>query len=221
MGTDNLFHKRCAKQANDLARRRASRAPYKKVLIVCEGEKTEPYYFKGLKNHYRLNSANVEIANKLGSDPISVFTHAQQRYREEKNAGDPFDRVFCVFDKNSHSNYVQALDSIRRATPRNTFISINSVPSFEYWLLLHFLCTTKPYSVGNQVLTELQDHMPDYRKGLPDVFDKLIEKLETAKRNAACVLTAAQKNRTDNPSTRVHELVEFLQQISISRQGSG
>jgi len=45
MGTDNLFHKRKAKKAVDLARRKALRAPYAKVLVVCEGEKTEPYYF--------------------------------------------------------------------------------------------------------------------------------------------------------------------------------
>lgn len=51
MGTDNLFHKRKAKKAGDLARRKARRAPYAKELIVCEGEKTEPYYFKSLKDH--------------------------------------------------------------------------------------------------------------------------------------------------------------------------
>jgi hypothetical protein len=38
MGTDNLFHKRKARQAADLRRRKARREPYAKVLIVCEGE---------------------------------------------------------------------------------------------------------------------------------------------------------------------------------------
>lgn len=45
MGTDDLFHKRRAKKAKDLRRRKARRDPYDKVLIVCEGSKTEPYYF--------------------------------------------------------------------------------------------------------------------------------------------------------------------------------
>ncbi|OPY61749.1 MAG: hypothetical protein A4E57_04133 [Syntrophorhabdaceae bacterium PtaU1.Bin034] len=45
MGTDDLYHKRKAKTARDLARKKATRAPYERVLIVCEGRKTEPYYF--------------------------------------------------------------------------------------------------------------------------------------------------------------------------------
>jgi len=68
MGTDDLFHKRKAKKAGDLARSRARRAPYPKVLIVCEGEKTEPYYFKSLKDQYSLNSANVEICGGIYGD---------------------------------------------------------------------------------------------------------------------------------------------------------
>lgn len=48
MGTDNLFHKRKARPPSSFQRRAARRAPYAKVLIVCEGEKTEPNYFKGL-----------------------------------------------------------------------------------------------------------------------------------------------------------------------------
>ena len=61
MGTDNLHHKRKAKRNRELKRNRAKRAPYERVLIVCEGEKTEPLYFKDLVSYYRLNTANVEI----------------------------------------------------------------------------------------------------------------------------------------------------------------
>ena len=45
MGSEDLFHKRKAKSAEQLERRKAKRSPYEKVLIVCEGEKTEPNYF--------------------------------------------------------------------------------------------------------------------------------------------------------------------------------
>lgn len=34
MGTDNLHHKRKARQSNELKRREAKRQPYNKVLIV-------------------------------------------------------------------------------------------------------------------------------------------------------------------------------------------
>ena len=42
MGSEDLFYKRKAKISADLERRKAKRARYQKVLIVCEGEKTEP-----------------------------------------------------------------------------------------------------------------------------------------------------------------------------------
>ncbi|VAW46556.1 hypothetical protein MNBD_GAMMA03-583 [hydrothermal vent metagenome] len=60
MGTDNLHHKRKAKSISNLERKKAKRAPYDRVLIVCEGEKTEPYYFSELIDYYRLNSANIK-----------------------------------------------------------------------------------------------------------------------------------------------------------------
>nr|VFJ54920.1 MAG: RloB-like protein [Candidatus Kentron sp. DK] len=220
MGSDNLHHQRKAKKARDLARRKARRAPYAKVLIVCEGEKTEPNYFRGLIDHYKLNSANVEIADHRGTDPMGIFTHARQRYRETKDMGDPFDRIYCVFDKDTHAKYQEALDAIARATPPETYFVINSVPCFEYWLLLHFTYTRKPYqllpgrSACDQVLSELKQYLSDYAKGEENTFSKLIDPLQFAKENAARALREAESNRTDNPSTKVHELVGFLQNIN-------
>lgn len=219
MGTDNLFHKRKARKARDLGRRKPRREPYAKVLIVCEGEKTEPFYFSGLKDHYGLNSANVEITGNCGSAPNSIFDHARKRYREEKDAGDPFDAVYCVFDKDTHVTFDQAVDAIGRATPKHVFHAITSVPSFEYWLLLHFVYSTKPYtalpgnSAGQQVLTDLTAYMPDYAKGSQDTFIQLLDQLDFAKNNSERALRTASANDTDNPTTHVHELVHFLQNI--------
>jgi hypothetical protein len=219
MGSEDLFHKRKAKKAGDLARRKARRAPYDKVLIVCEGEKTEPYYFNGLKDYYGLNSANVEVSGDSGSDPSSIYEYARQRYREEKDARDPFDRVFCVFDKDTHHHYQSTIDAISRATPKNVFSAITSVPCFEYWLLLHFIYSTKPYkalpgnSAGNQLLTDLRIYLPDYGKGDRNIFSTLIGELEFAKENAVRALETAWTNHTDNPTTTVQELVAYLQTI--------
>ena len=216
---DNLFHKRKAKKAAELARSKARRAPYDKVLIVCEGEKTEPYYFNDLKNYYGLNSANVEVCGDCGSDPRSIFLHARQRYREEKDAGDAFDRVFCVFDKDTHRGYQSTVDEIARATPKTVYSAVTSVPCFEYWLLLHFTYSTRPYealpgnSACNQVLTELRSYLTDYSKGAGNIFSRLREQLDFAKHNAARAQKASETNHSDNPSTGVHELVEFLQTI--------
>ena len=45
MGHDDLFKKRKARKNIDLQRERHKRAQNKRYLIVCEGTKTEPYYY--------------------------------------------------------------------------------------------------------------------------------------------------------------------------------
>lgn len=219
MGTDNLFHKRKARSAQSLQRRKARREAYQKLLIVCEGEKTEPNYFEDAREHYALNTVNVEVRGDCGSDPMSVISFAKQRYREERDAGDPFDRVYCLFDKDSHENYSQALEVLRTSKPQNTFFAINSVPCFEYWLLLHFTYSTRPYSsvagnsAGNQVISDLRAFMPNYEKGRSRVFTELLGQLERAKSYAENSLSSSIRNNTDNPSTRVHHLISALQQL--------
>lgn len=176
-------------------------------------------YFYGLRNHYGLNTANVEVCGECGSDPNSVLNFARQRYREERDAGDAFDKVFCVFDKDAHANYDNALKAIAAAQPHDTFVAVNSVPCFEYWLLLHYVYSTRPYSAlpdhsaGSQVLAELRNYLPDYEKGAVDIFAMLFGQLDLAKNNAERSLREAQASGTDNPTTRIHELVGFLQTI--------
>lgn len=218
MGSDNLFHKRKAKSVMGLRRHASKREAYAKILIVCEGEKTEPNYFGDVRDFYALSTANVALVG-CGTDPVSIVDTAKQRYRQEKDAGDGFDKVFCVFDRDSHSSYARAIESIAAMKPKDTFFAVTSVPCFEYWLLLHFVYTTKPYidlpgkSAAEQVLSELRSHMPGYRKGLTNVFSTIVSRLNDAKIQATRALQAASTSGTDNPSTRAHELVDFMQRI--------
>lgn len=219
MGSEDLFHRRKAKVADKLERRKAKRDAYDKVLIVCEGGKTEPNYFNELVDYYKINSANVAIDGSCGSSPMSVYERAHVLYQAEVTKGDSFDRVYCVFDKDSHDSYEEALRNIASEKPEATFYATISIPCFEYWLLLHFKYTTKPYartgssSVGNEVLKDLVAVMPDYEKGSQNLFSSLFESLEFAKSNAARSLKEASNNHTDNPSTNVQELVVYLQNI--------
>jgi len=123
VAANNFVHKRTAKGVKSLQRQRASKQPYHKVLVVCEGEKTEPYYFSELRDQYRLNSATVEVVG-CRLDPYRIFTVAKRRYRDEKERGDPFDKVYCVFDKDNHTSYHNALHAIQNAKPKDTFEAI-------------------------------------------------------------------------------------------------
>ena len=81
---------RRARQMNDLKRNRAKQASYDRVLIVCEGSKTEPNYFREIIDHLKLTTANVEVDGSSDSSPRSVVAHAIQRLQDDPD----FDRVY-------------------------------------------------------------------------------------------------------------------------------
>jgi len=219
VGSDDLHHKRNSRHARDLARRKSSRKSYDRVLVVCEGLKTEPNYLRELIDYLKLSSANVEVDGNSGSSPISVVRHAKRRYREEKEKGDIYDRVFCVFDKDTHARYAEAIRISEISKPIGVFQAVPSVPCFEYWLLLHFEFSTQPYVVNGgknacaHLIGDLRSYMPDYAKGNGGVFKDLMNKTDQAIINSKRALDQAAASGTDNPTTRVHELVEYLQQI--------
>ena len=209
---------RKARQFREFQRRHPKRASYDRVLIVCEGSKTEPNYFRELVDHLKLNTANVEIDGDSDPSPKSVVAYAKRRYQQE---GD-FDRVFCVFDKDEHSTYHQAVRELASAELTPVFAPITSVPCFEYWLLLHFIFTTKPYarsefySPGQHVLRDLKVYLPEYSKGSQHIYLQLMRYTDLAMCHAERAGQQAIQNQTDNPSTQVHRLVTYLRSLKNS-----
>ncbi len=219
MGSDDFYHKRKARAAQSFKRRQARRSPYDMVLIVCEGEKTEPNYFRALIDDLQLNTANIKIAkNTAGSSPRNVTDAARKEYSKEKD----YDAVYCVFDKDQHPSYNEACDIIRREKDRGKrgcpMHAIASVPCFEFWLLLHFLYTTKVFDTGHgsicaNVISDLKIHIPHYGKGATDTYQTTRNWISTAISNAKKVERHCQSGDTDTPSTDIYKLVEYLQQL--------
>lgn len=189
-------------------RRGATREPYESVLIVCEGGKTEPNYFGGLRKEHRLSSINIKITSADGTDPMSIVSFAEQEIEREK-----YDRIFCVFDRDSHDNYDVA---VRRASDLDRFEAITSWPCFEVWVLLHFLYSSAPFeragqlSACDKVLKQVEKHFPTYSKNHRGIFDDLAPKLNDAIRHAGRLAQHNQQNGSVNPATKVHKLVDFL-----------
>lgn len=157
---------------------------------------------------------------------MSVVNYADELYGNSKRADNAFDHVYCVFDRDAHGDYQQALDKIERLKPRGVFTAITSIPCFEYWLLLHFTNTDRPFhaagknSIAATVLLELKRYWPEYEKSVAGSFSHCIKQLDLAKANAARALKSAQESGNDNPSTRVHELIEYLQNIKAKKTES-
>jgi hypothetical protein len=216
VGTDNLHFKRKQRSLRSLERKKGRRKPYDVVLIVCEGSETEPNYLKGLREHLRLNPVNVVIQScSSGSDPVSIVNFALKEH--ERN---DYDHIYCVFDK-EQSNYQEALDQIKANRKKGIPIhAIFSVPCFEYWLLLHFIDTTKPYhrkgkkTAGEQLKSELKKYIKGYHEAAKDIFEKTKPYLTEAITRAKRIDKLQKKNGTDNPSTKVYQLVEYLFSIN-------
>ena len=59
-----------------------------KVLILCEGEKTEPNYFAAILEEFDLT--NVVLIEGAAGDPLHLVREASSRTA--------FETVWCVFD---------------------------------------------------------------------------------------------------------------------------
>ncbi|MFQ5661427.1 MAG: RloB family protein [Gammaproteobacteria bacterium] len=215
MGTDNLHHKRKERSKASLKRRRAQRDSYDVVLIVCEGSKTEPNYFRELRDDLGLNNFNVVVTGESGSDPDSVVQFAIRTAKEDGG----YDRLFCVFDRDRHATYRAAIDRARNARIGIPVNTITSVPCFEYWLLLHFTYTDRAFAgTGNrspceEVISELHHHLRDYVKGDRGIYMQTKANMDRAINHARRALAAAEATGTDNPTTLVFELVEYLKKL--------
>lgn len=226
MGSDDLFHKRRSSAKSKPVRHGPKRDPYDRVLIVCEGKKTEPNYLRELIDKYELNSANVEVHGDCESSPDKVFAYAKSRFQDEVRRGDSFDKVYCVIDRDSHTTYDETVRAISVSKPKDTFAAITSVPCFEYWVLLHYNYVTPPYSRTGRnspcdgVINDLKAYIHDYEKGNKGIFAQIMGQTDFAIANAERALTQARQTGTDNPTTLMHELVKYLRDLKTSVEDS-
>ncbi len=101
------------------------------ILIVCEGENTEPSYFK----QFKLSSATIEPIGE-GYNTVSLVKRAVVFSRQKE-----YDQVWCVFDadpKPDNPNQAKNFNEAVRLAEKNKFGVAYSNQAFEYWLILHF-----------------------------------------------------------------------------------
>lgn len=207
------------RKPRNVSREAPSRESYERVLVVCEGSKTEPNYLKEIAKLHKLSTANITIDGSGDSSPISVVNHAIDVYEKDKRNGGSYDKVFCVYDRDTASTFQNALDKVRSFEPPNVFIAITSIPCFEYWILLHFQFTTQPFngtsssSACNQVISLLNDHLPGYTKGIKDLHSQIRQHEAFAIDNATRSRADAERNGCDNPTTFVDQLVMYLSNL--------
>jgi hypothetical protein len=213
------------RQRAHLARKQNQRASYDRVLIVSEGSKTEPLYFKEIKNTYRLRTANVEVHPcALGTEPIQVVRYAEQLFEKgvphKRVRAKGFEKVFAIFDRDDHQSYFDALkiaESLDRklrndANQHVSFRAIASVPCFELWLLLHFE-DVHHLLHRDEILRRLKQHMPSYSKGAGQSFAATKQCLNLAAQRAKNLNTLSSAFDDTMPSTAIVDLVTLLVEL--------
>ena len=201
-----------APRSQESFRRKPPRLSGDLILIVCEGAKTEPNYFNELKRRLKIHPLQVAVYGKeCGTDPLSVVEFARGKKKDFARNGLRYDQVWCVVDKDTHANLAEALNMAEA----NTLGVCLSVPSFEFWYLLHFVYTTRPFENADSLIHELKQHLKNgtYLKRTPPM-DELMPHLETAVKNAQKVRNNHKITGQDNPGTNVDRLIAELTIIS-------
>lgn len=179
--------------------------PKQRILIVCEGEKTEPYYFKA----FRVSSAVVKISG-TGANTFSLVQQAIQTQKDARKNKEPFDQVWCVFDHDDFpaENFNNAIDLANRNNCKIAY----SNEAFELWYLLHY-CFFDSAIHRKNYISKLEKHLKSkYQKNNPEMYETLLPFQKEAIRNSKNLLArySPPNPEKNNPSTTVHLLVEEL-----------
>jgi len=197
----------------------AIQASGKSILAVVEGKQTERIYLEGLREELQLSAARVVILHASVTDPVNMVREAirlqeEQVERTKKAITVPYDEVWVVFDseRQDHPRREQIPVATELARQKGINIAL-SIPSFEYWLLLHFTFTTAAFSDCDDVIAALRKYIPNYTKtNLP--LPELLKRIGEAVRNADRCHTHWRDSGGDkNPCT-------YVDQLAVSLNGS-
>lgn len=100
-----------------------------RILIVCEGKKTEPAYFRA----FHLSNVTIE---GVGMNTQSLVQRAVELRDAALRERRGYDAIWCVFDRDSFP--ADVFNQALALAQRNNFGVTYSNEAFELWYLLHF-----------------------------------------------------------------------------------
>jgi len=167
------------------------------VLIVCGGVRTEPTYFKGLKQAFRNPAVVVKVVAEP-RDPEAVVRAA----RLHLESGD-FDAAWCVLDVDEF-RFERALKDARE---HGISLAVSN-PCFEVWLLLHRADLRTPFPTAKDVLVRLRSQLPHYEKSglrFADFEDHVVDAITRARS-----LPGAEQVLGPNPTSGVWRVIQAV-----------
>lgn len=193
---------------SNLTRKQGTRYVKQSFLIVCEGMRTEPDYFKA----FRVTTATVKAIGQA-MNTISLVNKAISIRDTEHKKKHCYDQCWVVFDKDDFpaKDFNQAIALARK----NGFNVAYSNQAFEYWFLLHFNLYRGPLHRQNyaDMLSKLTGIQYSKNEGFGAVmYNRLYHMQSQAIKNATVVLEEISHGTPaiEESSTTVHLLVEEL-----------
>ncbi len=190
-----------------------SREKLPSFLIVCEGEKTEPHYFKGFK----LNITVEVIGSGFNTEMLVSFTQEIKEKAEKDQQ--PYNDIWVVFDRDSFppDDFQNAITKAQQSG----FSVAYSNEAFELWYILHF-----DYMSSGVSRTQYEDMLTKrlkkpYKKNDPTMYMRLEKMQYIAIQNAEKLHNSYKPMHNpakDNPCTTVYELVRKLNKYLVSFQ---
>ncbi len=187
----------------------------KRYLIVCEGRKTEPNYFRGFKIP---PDAVVEICGE-GYNTVSLVEKAIQLRDIAKDVDEEYDKVWCVFDRDSFSaqDFNKAIE-----LAQNEDIDIAySNEAFELWYVLHFDYLDTGITRQDYCNILSRQLKKGYRKNSESIYSEIRHLQDMAIQRARRLYEQYPNHNPekDKPSTTVHLLVEELNKLNRDKYG--
>ena len=162
---DNALQKRHEYKKN----KRKARTVICRILIVCEGEKTEPNYFRSFD---RYRKGNIVYELTLDGGRMNTVGVVDKAISLRDKANIPYDRVWAVFDKDGFptKNFNTAIAKANQ----NHIECAWSNEAFELWYLYHFHnritgMTRDEYAAA---ITKAVNASPLYKKKTPYQYAK-------------------------------------------------
>ncbi|MDR3172821.1 MAG: RloB family protein [Treponema sp.] len=202
MGDNKFFQKRKALTRFENTRK------LRRFLIVCEGEKTEPNYFRKFPE-------NPEVYDRIdihgtGYNTVSLVNEAIRLKAEAQKRKEPYIEIWCVFDKDDFpaGQFVKAI----ALAGRNQIKCAYSIEAFELWYMLHFNFYDAALS-RDQYKEKLTEALgKTYQKNDEGMYRVLQKRQKAAIQNARRLYIRQYKRplAEQNPVTTVFWLVERL-----------
>ena len=143
-----------------MARKRATKELRQERTIIIGAGLTEQYYFSHLK---KLFNVNIIVRPRFfGKENIDALEQRIEQVLETNS------KAIVVFDADvSQWNAVEQtkLKALKKKYANHIQVLLcDSMPSIEYWFLLHYVNTNRYFGTSAAVINELTKHIEKYDK---------------------------------------------------------